>query len=105
MRPLFFAPARPMKLLWKMIPYFGVLLRVFSARKSAFSAPRIWMVEAGHLARFTSRARVRDQTRAHHLADQRGEIRRHAVHALLQVVEQVLAVLAQLHHSAVEKNR
>ena len=43
-----------MKLLWKMIPYFGVLLRVFSARKSAFSAPRIWMVEAGHLARFTS---------------------------------------------------
>jgi len=24
---------------------------VFKARKRAFSAPRIWMVEAGHLAR------------------------------------------------------
>ena len=54
MRPLFLAPARPMKLLWKMIPYLGVLLRFFSARNSAFSAPRIWMVEAGHLARLTS---------------------------------------------------
>ena len=37
-----------------MIPYFGVLLRVFSARNSAFSAPRIWMVDAGHFASDTS---------------------------------------------------
>ena len=54
MRPLFRAPARPIKLLWKMIPYFGVLLRVFRARNRAFSAPRIWIVDAGHLARFTN---------------------------------------------------
>lgn len=31
MRPLFFAPARPMNVEWKMMPYLGVLLFVFSA--------------------------------------------------------------------------
>lgn len=31
MRPLFFAPARPMKVEWKMRPYLGVLPRVFRA--------------------------------------------------------------------------
>lgn len=31
MRPLFLAAARPMKVEWKMRPYFGVLPRVFSA--------------------------------------------------------------------------
>lgn len=31
MRPLFFAPARPMKVEWKMSPYLGVLPRVFRA--------------------------------------------------------------------------
>lgn len=41
MRPLFFCLARPMKLLWKMRPYLGVLPLVLSARKRAFSAPRI----------------------------------------------------------------
>ena len=30
---------RPMKVEWKMRPYLGVLPLVFSARKSAFSAP------------------------------------------------------------------
>lgn len=30
-RPLFFAPARPMKVEWKMSPYLGVLPRVFRA--------------------------------------------------------------------------
>ena len=34
-----------------MSPYFGVLPFVFSARKSAFSAPRICTVEAGYFAR------------------------------------------------------
>mmetsp|Transcript_43892 Transcript_43892/g.136606 ORF Transcript_43892/g.136606 Transcript_43892/m.136606 type:complete len:219 (-) Transcript_43892:591-1247(-) len=52
MRPLFFCCARPMKVEWKMRPYFGVLPFVFRARKSAFSAPRICTVDAGYFARF-----------------------------------------------------
>lgn len=34
-----------------MRPYLGVLPLVLRARKSAFSAPRIWTVEAGYLAK------------------------------------------------------
>ena len=49
--PLFFAPALAMNDEWKSKPYFGVLLRVFNARKSAFSAPRIWTVDAGYFAK------------------------------------------------------
>uniref|UniRef100_A0A6B0TTF5 Putative secreted protein n=1 Tax=Ixodes ricinus TaxID=34613 RepID=A0A6B0TTF5_IXORI len=37
-----------------MRPYFGVSCLVFSARNSAFSAPSIWTVDAGCLARFSS---------------------------------------------------
>ena len=47
-RPLFLVPARPMKDEWKMRPYLGVLPLDFSARNSAFSAPRICTVDAGH---------------------------------------------------------
>jgi hypothetical protein len=50
MRPLCFDAARPMKEEWKMRPYFGVFPFVFSARNSAFSAPRICTVDAGYLA-------------------------------------------------------
>lgn len=35
-----------------MRPYLGVSCLVFKARKRAFSAPRIWTVLAGCLARF-----------------------------------------------------
>merc|ERR1712061_853462 len=52
MRPLFFAWARPMKVEWNLNPYFGVFPLVFSARKSAFSAPRICTVDAGYFAKF-----------------------------------------------------
>lgn len=52
MRPLFFCFALPMKEEWKMRPYLGVLPFVLRALKSAFSAPRIWTVEAGYLAKF-----------------------------------------------------
>lgn len=34
-----------------MSPYLGVLPLVFRALKSAFSAPRIWTVDAGYLAK------------------------------------------------------
>ena len=51
MRPLFLALAFPIKELWKIKPYFGVLPLVFKARKSAFSAPRICTVDAGYLAK------------------------------------------------------
>ena len=54
MRPLFLAFARPMNDEWKIRPYFGVLPFVLSARKSAFSAPKICTVEAGYFARLTS---------------------------------------------------
>ena len=37
-----------------MSPYFGVSCFVLSARKSAFSAPRIWTVLAGCFARFSN---------------------------------------------------
>lgn len=57
MRPLFFCLALPMKEEWKMRPYLGVLPLVFRALKRAFSAPRIWTVDAGYLAKF-----VRDPT-------------------------------------------
>lgn len=40
-RPLFFDPALAMNEEWNSNPYLGVLLRVFNARKSAFSAPKI----------------------------------------------------------------
>ena len=52
--PLFRAFALPMKVLWKIKPYLGVFPLVFSARKSAFSAPRICTVDAGYLAKFVS---------------------------------------------------
>lgn len=35
-----------------MRPYLGVLPLVFRALKSAFSAPNIWTVDAGYLAKF-----------------------------------------------------
>lgn len=35
-----------------MRPYFGVSCLVFRALNRAFSAPKIWTVEAGCLARF-----------------------------------------------------
>ena len=49
--PLFRAFALPMKELWKIKPYLGVLPLVFNARKSAFSAPRICTVDAGYFAK------------------------------------------------------
>ena len=36
-----------------MIPYLGVLCLVLIALNKAFSAPKIWIVEAGHLAKLT----------------------------------------------------
>ena len=68
MRPLFFAPARPMKEEWKINPYLGVLPRVLSARNSAFSAPRIWWTrdwrdwrdEIGEIGEIGEGARVGD---------------------------------------------
>lgn len=54
MRPLLRCFARPIKVEWKMRPYLGVLPLVLSARNSAFSAPRIWTVLAGALARLVS---------------------------------------------------
>ncbi|KAH3686773.1 hypothetical protein WICPIJ_002252 [Wickerhamomyces pijperi] len=36
---------------WYNKPYFGVSCLVFKALKRAFSAPKIWMVEAGDLAK------------------------------------------------------
>lgn len=46
-----FPIARPMKVVLYKSPYLGVLVFYFRALKSAFSAPRIWMVEAGYLER------------------------------------------------------
>ena len=50
--PLSFTFAWVMKGELKRWPYFGVVPPFFSARKSAFSAPRIWIVEAGSFERF-----------------------------------------------------
>lgn len=50
--PLSLVGAYPTRLAWNMSPYLGVLCLVLMALKSAFSAPRIWTVEAGYLARF-----------------------------------------------------
>lgn len=54
-----------------MRPYLGVSCLVFNARKSAFSAPRIWMVLAGCFASesklpawLINRAPTRSPTRA-----------------------------------------
>ena len=48
--PLFLAVARPMNVEWNKRPYFGVFPLVLRARKRAFSAPKIWTVDAGYLA-------------------------------------------------------
>ena len=50
--PLFFYYALPINVELKIKPYLGVFPLVFNALKSAFSAPRIWIVEAGYLERF-----------------------------------------------------
>ena len=42
--------ALPMNEVLYKSPYFGVLDFSFKALNKAFSAPRIWMVEAGYLA-------------------------------------------------------
>lgn len=65
MRPLFFEDALPIKDEWNISPYLGVFPRVFNALctnlrnivyfegylNNAFSAPRIWTVDAGAFAR------------------------------------------------------
>merc|ERR1719145_403643 len=50
--PLSFVPDCPTSCAWYIRPYLGVSCLVFSALNKAFSAPRIWTVEAGCLARF-----------------------------------------------------
>lgn len=46
--PLFFPIALPMKEVLYKRPYLGVFVFFFRARKRAFSAPKICMVEAGY---------------------------------------------------------
>lgn len=48
--PFVFPIARPMNVVLYNNPYFGVFVFCFKALKSAFYAPKIWMVEAGYLA-------------------------------------------------------
>jgi hypothetical protein len=52
--PFNLAGAAPTRLAWKIRPYLGVLCLVLMALKRAFSAPKIYTVEAGYLAKFTS---------------------------------------------------
>mmetsp|Transcript_6368 Transcript_6368/g.14143 ORF Transcript_6368/g.14143 Transcript_6368/m.14143 type:complete len:249 (-) Transcript_6368:399-1145(-) len=52
--PLCLGCACPTSDAWYINPYFGVSCFALSARKSAFSAPRICTVEAGCFARFIS---------------------------------------------------
>jgi hypothetical protein len=49
--PLFFPIALPIKVVLYRRPYLGVFVFYLSALKSAFSAPKIWIVEAGYLER------------------------------------------------------
>lgn len=49
--PLSFPLALPMNEEWNNKPYLGVFARFLRAWNSAFSAPRIWTVEAGYLTR------------------------------------------------------
>ena len=49
--PLFLPMARPIKEVLKRSPYLGVFVFYFKALNKAFSAPKIWMVEAGYLAK------------------------------------------------------
>jgi len=46
--------ARPIKVVLYKRPYFGVFVFCLRALKRAFSAPRIWIVEAGDLERVAS---------------------------------------------------
>ena len=52
--PLFFPIALPMKEVLYSKPYLGVLDFYFNALNKAFSAPKIWIVEAGYLANVES---------------------------------------------------
>ena len=49
--PLFFPIALPINDVLYKSPYFGVFVFCFKARNKAFSAPKIWIVEAGYLER------------------------------------------------------
>ncbi len=49
--PLFLPMSLPMKEVLYKRPYFGVLVFCFKALNKAFSAPKIWIVEAGYLAK------------------------------------------------------
>lgn len=49
--PLVFPMALPMNEVLYKSPYFGVFAFSFKALNKAFSAPKIWMVEAGYLAK------------------------------------------------------
>lgn len=56
MRPLFFAPARPMKVEWKMSPYLGVLPRVFRAlrKKPIISYGAVKVLSTTHVHHYFS---------------------------------------------------
>lgn len=51
---MFLDEALPINGEWKIKPYFGVLPFVFNALNNAFSAPRIWTVDAGYFARLVN---------------------------------------------------
>ena len=51
--PLSLVAALLMNEEWYKSPYFGVFPLVFKALNKAFSAPRIWTVEAGYFAKLT----------------------------------------------------
>ena len=52
--PLFFPIALPIKDVLYRRPYFGVLVFFFKALKRAFSAPKIWIVDAGYFDKVAS---------------------------------------------------
>lgn len=99
-----------------MRPYLGVSRFVLSARNSAFSAPRICEINGafsklyfvvasrhlysggGVLGEVHERAGVRDEASANQLTDESCEIGRERRHALLQVLVQARAVLADRYY-------
>jgi len=51
--PLCYFGAFPIIPAWNINPYFGVFPFFLSALNNAFYAPKIWIVDAGNLLKFT----------------------------------------------------
>eukprot|EP00341_Mesodinium_pulex_P012853 CAMPEP_0116924700 /NCGR_PEP_ID=MMETSP0467-20121206/23674_1 /TAXON_ID=283647 /ORGANISM="Mesodinium pulex, Strain SPMC105" /LENGTH=348 /DNA_ID=CAMNT_0004603593 /DNA_START=384 /DNA_END=1427 /DNA_ORIENTATION=+ len=84
------------------MPYLGVFLRCLRAWNKAFSAPKIWSVLEGYLAKPIKEPAAADELGADQLADQDGEVGGEHHHAVLQLGGEVLALVEHVVDAAAQ---